>query len=87
MPYDTVKLEHDFERPRSGGKTDFIKRPVARSYEEALSTRMDWYHPGGDIRNDKGQIIGTRKAGWFIKGYKWQDDPDHVFSNVVIEEE
>ena len=88
FPYDRVRMVHQLQRGITrDGQPRFIERPVARSYEEAQKNDYDYWHPGGELRLDDGRVVGRRPAGWYLFGYKWQDDrPENYGDNLPLDE-
>lgn len=74
-PYNRQDMVHDVKVRIPSGGYRTIKRPVYPYIDFAMANRGDYWHPGGDIIDSRGNKIGYRKdAGWFIHGYKWQDE-------------
>lgn len=74
------------------GKARIQTREVANSYDEAVDQGKDYWHPGGTIYSllgRRGQVpIGAHKPGWLRSGYKWEDEPEKVWSNrIPLDEE
>ena len=80
-----VEPKRDADKPWMDGELRYavVQRPVALSYDEALNTRKDYYHPGGSLYDKDGNEVGTHPAGWFVDGYKWRTDRPQVTETSI----
>jgi hypothetical protein len=84
FPYDRVRMTREVAVVGRDGKERKGERPVARTIDEAQNLHLDYWHPGGEIRDSSGRIIGTRQRGWLRSGYKWEDDLPQNISEIYL---
>jgi hypothetical protein len=91
FPYDPDTMTWQMPRPSTRGNIRYITRRVARSFDEAIKQRKDYFHPGGDLYNADGNVVGSHPRGWFLGGYKWREDRPEVLATIdgipTLEEE